>query len=237
MPTLSRLIGRQTARRPEPCSSGRRCPVHRSMGDSRQGSDPAREALLWELPDPGAAVRAHVSMRQFEPCPGESIGELIRMFQKAMRDFFVSRIDSQREVGRQQRRPNSLRRIVGMRHGAVAGAILRLPLVRSGRTLRQFPFEAEQIPEEVVSPPGGRAGPGDFQTAGDRIGAGAGAKLVLPAQALLFEAGRFRIGPNVRRRCRSVGLAEGVAAGDQPPPSLRRSLPSGRTFRGCHRPL
>ena len=103
-----------------------------------------------------------------------------------------------------------------MRHRAGACAILRLPLVRAGRALREFPFVAEQVLEEVVAPLRRRGGPGDFQAAGDRVAALAGAEVVLPAEALLLEAGRLRApAHNVRRRGGAVGLAEGVAAGDQ----------------------
>ena len=108
-----------------------------------------------------------------------------------------------------------LRRVVGIRHRAGACAILRLPLMRTGRALRQFPFVAEQVLEEVVAPLRRRGGPGDFQAAGDRVTAFAGAEAALPAQALLLEAGRFRLGPHMRRRAGAVGLAEGVAAGDE----------------------
>ena len=67
--------------------------------------------------------------------------------------------------------------------------------MRTGRALRQFPFVAEQVLEEVVAPLRGRGGPGDFQAAGDRVGAFARAEAVLPAEALLLEAGRFGLGP------------------------------------------
>ena len=80
-----------------------------------------------------------------------------------------------------------------IRHGTGACATLRLPLVRTGRALRQFPFEAEQDPEEVVAPLRGRVGPDDFRAAGNRVVAFARAKAALPAQALLLDAGRFRL--------------------------------------------
>ena len=102
-----------------------------------------------------------------------------------------------------------------IRHGTGACATLRLPLVRTGRALRQFPFEAEQVPEEVVAPLRGRVGPGDFQAAGDRVAAFARAKAALPAQALLLDAGRFGLRPNMFRIAGAVGLAEGVAARDE----------------------
>ena len=109
----------------------------------------------------------------------------------------------------------TLRGVVRIRHGIGACAALRLPLVRTGRALRQFPFVAEQVPEEVVAPLRGRGGPGDFQTAGDGVAAFARAESALPAEALLLEAGRFRLRPHVGRRAGAVGLAEGVAAGDE----------------------
>ena len=87
--------------------------------------------------------------------------------------------------------------------------------MRAGRALRQFPFVAEQVPEEVAAPLRGRGGPGDFQAAGDRVAAFARAKAALPAQALLLDAGRFGLRPHMGRRAGAVGLAEGVAAGDE----------------------
>ena len=102
-----------------------------------------------------------------------------------------------------------------MRHGAGAGTVLRRPLLRAGRTLRQFPFVIEQIFEEVVAPLRRRLGPGDFQTAGDRVTAFAGAEGVFPTQALRFQAGRFRLRPHVGGRTGAMCFAEGVTAGNQ----------------------
>src|ERR1035441_4548888 len=102
-----------------------------------------------------------------------------------------------------------------MWHGAGTGAILRRPLMGTGGALREFPFEAEQVPEEVGAPLRGRGGPGDFQAAGDRVAAFTRAKATLPAQALLLEAGRFGLGPHMGRRASAVGLAEGVAASNE----------------------
>ena len=108
-----------------------------------------------------------------------------------------------------------LRRVVRIRHRAAPAPFFGHPLVRAGRALRQLPFVAEQVLEEVVAPLRRRGGPGDFQAAGDRVAAFARAEAVLPAEALLLEARRFGLGPHVRRRAGAVGLAEGVAAGDQ----------------------
>ena len=162
-----------------------------------------------------ARQRAHVAVRQLEPRPGECVRELIRILEKAPRNLFVGRVEPQGEVGGQHGRRVTLRRVVGIRHGTGARAMLRLPLMRTGRALRQFPFVAEQVPEEVVAPLRRRGGPGDFQAAADRVAAFAGAKAALPAQALLLDAGSFRLGPHMFRIAGAVGLAEGVTAGDE----------------------
>src|SRR5512137_580968 len=87
--------------------------------------------------------------------------------------------------------------------------------MRTCRALRQFPFVTEQGPEEVIAPLRGRVGPSDLQAAGDRVAAFARAKAALPAQALLLDASRFGLWPNMFRIAGAVGLAEGVAACDE----------------------
>ena len=109
----------------------------------------------------------------------------------------------------------SLRRVVGIRHRAGACAALRLPLVRTGRALRQFPFVFEQDPQEVVAPFRGRIGPGDLQAACYRVPAFAGAEAALPAEALLLDGGCFRLRPHMGRRSGAVSLAKGVSASDE----------------------
>ena len=85
----------------------------------------------------------------------------------------------------------------------------------TGRALRQFPFVAEQDPEEVVAPPRWRVGPGDLQAAGDRVTAFAGAEAALPTEALFLYTGRFWLRPDMGRRTGAVGFAEGVTASDE----------------------
>ncbi len=137
------------------------------------------------------------------------------MLEEAPRNLLVGRVEPQGEVGRQHGRRVTLRRVVGIRHGAGAHAMLRYPLMRTGGALRQFPFVAEQVPEEVVAPLGRRGGPGDLQAAGDRVAAFAGAEAARPAEALLLDAGSFRLGPHVFRIAGAVRLSEGVTAGDE----------------------
>src|SRR5262245_12737707 len=102
-----------------------------------------------------------------------------------------------------------------MRHGTGAVAVLGLPLMRAGRALREFPLVAEQVLEVVVAPLRGRRGPGDFQSAGDRVSAHAGTEFVSPAKALLGEVGRFGIRSTIGVCGGSVGLAEAMAADDE----------------------
>src|SRR5665213_1815011 len=102
-----------------------------------------------------------------------------------------------------------LRLVVGVRDGGFC--TFRLPLFRTGRTLRELPFELEQVVEEVVAPLGRRLRPGDFRAAGDGVGSEARAMLALPAEALLLEGAGFRLRADQRRIARAVGLAEGVA--------------------------
>src|SRR5216684_671673 len=102
-----------------------------------------------------------------------------------------------------------------IRHRSVACAIFRCPLMRTGRTLRQFPFVAEQVREEVVAPLRRRRGPNDFQAAADRVSAFARAKFALPAETLLFDAGGFWLRAHECRRASAMCFAERVTAGDE----------------------
>ena len=80
-------------------------------------------------------------MGQFVPGPREGIGKLVRIFQKAPREFFLGRIDSQRKVGRQHRRAVSLGGVVRIRDDRIAA--LGYPLMRASWAFCQFPLEAE----------------------------------------------------------------------------------------------
>ena len=69
--------------------------------------------------------------------------------------------------------------------------------------------------KKCVAPLGRRLRPGHFRTAGDGIAPDAGVVLALPAEALILEGAAFRLRSDQRWIARAVGLAEGVAAGDQ----------------------
>ena len=160
-----------------------------------------------------AHARAHVAMGELEPGAGEGVRKLVRILHEAPRDLLIFRVVPQREVRGQHGRHMLLRLIEGIRDRG--SRTFRLPLFRTGRALGQFPFVAEQVPEEVVAPLRRRRGPGDFRAAGDGVGADTRAVLALPAETLILERAAFRVRPDQRRVAGAVGLAEGVAAGNQ----------------------
>ena len=108
-----------------------------------------------------------------------------------------------------------LGRIVRVGHGAGAGVALRLPLVRAGRALRQLPLVAEQVLEVADVPLRRRRRPGAFEAAGDGVRADAALEAAPPAEAQLLDVGAFGLRADDGRVAGAVGLAEGVAAGDQ----------------------
>src|ERR1035437_9329651 len=94
--------------------------------------------------------------------------------------------------------------------------MLRFPLMRTGRALGQFPFVAEQVPEEVVAPLRWRRGPDDFQPAADRVTAFAASLGVFPAYPLVLDAGSCVLGAAILARIGgSVCLVEVFSTGDE----------------------
>src|SRR5581483_499 len=87
--------------------------------------------------------------------------------------------------------------------------------MRAGGALGELPFVLEEVLEEIVAPLGRRRGPRDLEPAGDRVTRFAAAEFALPAEALLLDAGAFRLRAHERGVARAMGLAEGVAAGDE----------------------
>ena len=190
--------------------------------------------------DPRAEVardRSHVAVQQLVPGLGERLGELVGVLEEAPGDRLVDRVHAQRQVGGQHRRRVPLRRVRARRAPCPRSASFGLPLLRAGRALGQLPLVAEQGLEEAVVPLRRRRRPGALQPAGDRVGALAGAVAVLPAEALLLERGALRLRADVARRSAgAVGLAEGVAAGDQRDRLLVVHRHPARTSRGCRGP-
>src|SRR5580700_4346100 len=83
------------------------------------------------------------------------------------------------------------------------------------RALRQLPVVLEQVLEIIVTPFSRRAGPCDLDAAGDGIACDASSVGACPAEALLFDRRAFRLPAQLGAGPGSVGLAEGVTAGDQ----------------------
>ena len=163
-----------------------------------------------------AGVRAHVAVRELIPGLGEGVGELGRIIEPALGDLGISRIHLQGDVGREHHRRVALRLVVRVRHGVLRGAALGRPLMGAGGGLGEFPFVAPEVLEVFVRPAGGRAGPGAFKAAGDRVDSVALAEGVLPAEAHLFERGAFGFRTDVADGSGgAVGLAEGVTTGDE----------------------
>ena len=158
------------------------------------------------------------------------------ILEESPRDLLVGGVDSQGDVGGQHGRRDALRRVVGVGDGARAGTVLRLPLVGAGRALRQLPFVAEQVLEVAVAPLRRRGRPGDLQAAGDRVGAGAGAEVVPPAQALRLQARGFRLRPDVATTARRRGSCRRCGRRRSGRRSPRRPSPCGRRCRGCRGP-
>jgi hypothetical protein len=97
----------------------------------------------------------------------------------------------------------------------ISGASLATHCLRARGAALLFPFELEQVLEEVVAPLRGGGGPGHFQPAGDGVLAMSTAEVAGPAQALRFDRATLGFRALVRFRRRAVRLAEGVATGDQ----------------------
>src|SRR6185437_7282476 len=103
-----------------------------------------------------------------------------------------------------------------VRHCACPTAILGPPLVRSGWTLRQLPFELKEVLEEVVAPLRRRLRPGHFQAAADGVSAKTLAEFILPAKALVLNVGAFRLRAHVIGwHGSAVSFAERMSAGDE----------------------
>ena len=163
-----------------------------------------------------ACARSHVTVRQLEPGAGECVRQFLRVRHVASRNLLVRRVHAHGQVGRGHHRRVAPRRIMSIRHERRRGRIFRLPLMRTGGTLRQLPFVAEQGLEVTVVPLDGVGGPCAFQAAGDRVDALAAAKRILPAESLFLDVGALGLATDILTRigC-AMAFAEGVSAGHE----------------------
>src|SRR5690606_30702416 len=92
---------------------------------------------------------------------------------------------------------------------------LRLPLMSTGRGLRQLPVEAEQRVEIAVVPCGGVRLPRALDARRDGVTGHAAFEGGNPAKTLVFNLRAFRLESDVVRGACAMRLAEGVTAGNQ----------------------
>ena len=155
-------------------------------------------------------------MGQLEPGPGESVLELVRIFEPARRDFAICRVLLQGKVGGEHDGRVRHGRIVRIRHQVRCRPVCGNPLDCASWALGLHPVEGVEVLQEIMGP--GRRGdrPRAFQAAGDGVGAMAVPKTVTPAERLRLDGVRLWFDTHVLGRIsRAVGLAEGMAAGDQ----------------------
>src|SRR6476659_4978785 len=100
--------------------------------------------------------------------------------------------------------------IVGRRFG-----VLGHPLVRAGRGLLQLPLVAEEDLEVLVVPTRRVVGPRHLEARGDGVRALARLVGALPAEALRLERGALGLRADQVGVTGAMGLAEGVATGDE----------------------
>ena len=134
---------------------------------------------------------------------------------EALRNLRILGIELQREVRGEHDRRVPLRAVVSVRHQACRLPVGGNPLELAGGTLGELPLVAEQVVQELRCPAHRVGGPGAFQAARERVAAGAGTGLVLPAQALFFDRRGCRFGSHVLLLDGAVGLPESVSASDE----------------------
>ena len=155
-------------------------------------------------------------MGQFVPGTGESVFELVLIFQKAAGDLFVGRVHLEREVGREHEGLMGLALYVCIGDESGTAIIFWSPLMRSGGRFGQFPLKLEHEFEIVVTPLGGSSGPGPFQTTGDRVFAMTLTVGVFPAHVHFGNACSGGFVPDVVFGVGgSVGFTKSMPPGDQ----------------------
>ena len=159
--------------------------------------------------------RSHIAVEQLEPGLGEFLGQFLWVVEPTAGDLLVDRVHPHREVGGEHRRV-SLALALGHRHRVGPAVVLRLPLIRAGRTLGQLPLVAVKDLQVAVVPLGRGMGPDDLQAAGERVVADTGAGVAVgPAEAHLVQRSRRGLGAHQVGVAVAMGLAERMAADDQ----------------------
>ena len=161
------------------------------------------------------ALGAHVAVGQLEPGAGVGIGKLIGVGQEVARDFFVGRIELEREIGRGHRGRVLLARVVRVGDHVLGRHVFGTPLDGTGSRGHLLVVVLEQH-LEIAHVPLGRVGlPSAFEAAGGGVATLAATVLVDPAEAHFFHGRAFGLGADQLRGTGAVHLAEGVATGHQ----------------------
>ena len=160
-----------------------------------------------------ATLGSHIAVSELEPRTGESVCILIRIFQKATRDLFVSWIKTKREIGGQHGWLTHLAGIEGIWN--TFRCILSHPLLGSSRTGGQFPFVVEQILKVIDSPLRRSGCPGDLRSSSNSIGSATRSVGTGPTKTLLLNRGTFRFWPHMRDIPSTVGFSKGVTASNE----------------------
>ena len=103
--------------------------------------------------------------------------------------------------------------VVGV--GTVSSASLATHWCAPAGDSLELPLVGEQVLEEAVAPARRGVGPGDLEPAGDRVAALARPVGAVPPETLRLDRGGLRLGADVVAGPGAVGLAEGVATGDE----------------------
>jgi len=101
------------------------------------------------------------------------------------------------------------------RRKVLFGHVDRVPFPCARGALHQVPVVAEEHVEVAHVPLDRVRGPRAFDAAGDGVIALAAAVAAEPAEALRFDWRTFRLGPDMSCGTGAVGLAEGVASGNE----------------------
>ena len=189
--------------------------IHQRVRDGRHWVLPDEHFLRNERPKV-TSHWTHVTVRQLEPCARKCIRELLWILEEPTRNRLVVWIHAQRKIRGEHHGRMALRSVVRIRYGGGCRFIGGDPLMRTGRTLGEFPFVAEQGFKVAVVPRGGRCRPRAFKAAGNGVTSIAGSKAVLPAKAHLLQRCCFWLrSDEFAWISGAVRLAEGVTAGDQ----------------------
>ena len=90
-------------------------------------------------------VRRQATARIRDDGGGERVGQRVGMLEEAAGDRLVARVETQREVGGEERRRVGPGRVVGVGHGARSGTAAGHPLPQAGREEQHAGDHADEL--------------------------------------------------------------------------------------------